>query len=211
MSRVQTREDIIIMQPFRKEPFQRGVSIENQIMMAHFRKQFRYRDELLDLHVLRITIQSVCTVCDKGKINKRDFTLYEDYCDEHRISPTRDTLTCNKCFKEDKKKCRRCEKHLTLDKYNSLEEFQKIHAVCIECKEAISKSKAKHKRMCSDCTRREEIQIRKTEDEFHPDEWKKQRNRCCRICMTMREDGGDPGSTSLDCDTSPPPSKKAKR
>ena len=78
MSRVQTRKDIIIMQPFRKEPFQRGLSIENQIMMAHFRKQFRYRDELLDLHVLRITIQSVCTVCDKSKINKRDFTLYED-------------------------------------------------------------------------------------------------------------------------------------
>ena len=77
--------------------------------------------------------------------------------------------------------------------------------------EEFDKSKAKHKRMCSDCTRREKIQIRKTEDEFHPDEWNKQRNRCCRICMTMREDGGDPGSTSLDCDTSPPPSKKAKR
>ena len=104
MSRVQTREDIIIMQPFRKEPFQRGVSIENQIMMAHFRRQFDYRDELLDLHVLRITVKSVCTWCNKSKSSKSDFTLYENYCDERQISKSRDTLRCNKCLKVRKKK-----------------------------------------------------------------------------------------------------------
>ena len=192
MSRVQTRKDIIIMQPFRKEPFQRGLSIENQVMMAHFRKQFRYRDELLDLHVLRITIQSVCTWCDKSMISKKDFTLYEDYCDEHRIPQTRDTLKCNKCFKEKKKKCRTCEKQLTLEKYHSPEEFEKHEPVCIECKN----SRPPPKRLCRGC------QKKKLEDEYDSDQWELDKFPWCKTCMDKRP--------ATICD-SPPKQKHSSR
>ena len=165
-------------------------------MMAHFRKQFRYRDELLDLHVLRITIQTVCSSCSKSKINKRDFTLFQDYCDEHRISQTRDTLKCNKCFKKRKKKCRKCEKQLTLEKYHSPEEFEKHEPVCIECKN----SRPPPKRKCRGC------EHKKLEDEYDPDQWKKARLPECRVCLDKR--------TATICDTPPKskhPSRKRKK
>ena len=172
--------------------------------MAHFRKQFRYRDELLDLHVLRITIQSVCATCKRSKISKREFTLYEDYCDEHRISQTRDSLKCNKCFKEKKRECRYCGRDkgpLPLDKYDSLEEFDKHKRVCIECKETRPPPPPPPpKRKCRECG------DKKLEDEYDPDQWKKARLPECRVCLDKR--------TATICDTPPKskhPSRKRKK
>ena len=63
-------------------------------------------------------------------------TVHERMSQE--FSLTRDTLKCNKCFKKVKRECRYCGRDkgaLTLDKYDSLEEFDKHKRVCIECKE----------------------------------------------------------------------------
>ena len=177
MSRVQYRQNIIIMQSFRKEPFQRGVPIHNQIMMAHFRKETEYRDELVDLHVLKLANQHVCATCLK-KHHRRHFSEYEAECEELKISPNREKLTCNTCMGK-KRACRTC--HLDkrkCDYYADDWDQTDKDGQQRNCKEC----KAKKVKKCTKCKQF------LPQDTFAPDQWEKRRapgvgrDRTCLEC-----------------------------
>jgi len=168
MSRVQRRQDIIIMQSFRKEPFQQGIQIHNQIMMSHFRGQIEYRDQLVDLHVLQLANQHVCTQCLK-KYHKRFFNMYEEDCIERKISITREELTCNTCMGKPLT-CLTCHEKKKRYDYDPLE-LKKRDSQCMECE-------AKpNKRKCVTCG------THKSQDRFKPDQWDRRRSRRCLTCV----------------------------
>ena len=182
MSRVQRRQDIIIMQSFRKEPFQQGIQIHNQIMMSHFRGQIEYRDQLVDLHVLQLANQHVCTQCLK-KYHKRFFNMYEEDCIERKISITREELTCNTCMGKPLT-CLTCHEKKKRYDYDPLE-LKKRDSQCMECeakprakpKQPRSKPKQPRKKKCVSCKKD------KSQDKFELDEWENGRSRS-RRCLT---------------------------
>jgi len=176
------------MQSFRKEPFQQGIQIHNQVMMSHFRGQIEYRDQLVDLHVLQLANQHVCTQCLK-KYHTRFFNMYEEDCIERKISITSEKLTCNTCMGR-KYKCRTCHEEKKIYDYDS-DEYEKSHSECKECKakprakpkqprakpkQPRAKPKQPKKKVCVICG------TYKSQDMFKPDQWDLHRGR--RRCLT---------------------------
>ena len=157
-------------------------------MMSHFRGQIEYRDQLVDLHVLQLANQHVCTQCLK-KYHTRFFNMYEEDCIERKISITSEKLTCNTCMGR-KYKCRTCHEEKKIYDYDS-DEYEKSHSECKECKakprakpkqprakpkQPRAKPKQPKKKVCVICG------TYKSQDMFKPDQWDLHRGR--RRCLT---------------------------
>ena len=157
-------------------------------MMSHFRGQIEYRDQLVDLHVLQLANQHVCTQCLK-KYHKRFFSMYEEDCIEKKRSITSEELTCNTCMGRPHT-CISC--HTKKKKYDyDSGEWRKPEWKCKECK-AKPRAKPKHPRAKPKQPRAKPKQPRKkicvickkdkSQDEFKADQWDRHRER--RRCLT---------------------------
>ena len=147
--------------------------------MSHFRGQIEYRDQLVDLHVLQLANQHVCTQCLK-KYHKRFFNMYEEYCIERKISISREKLKCNTCMGRPRK-CRTCDEKKKIYDYDSDEMRKDKEWKCKECKAKPRKPRAKpkqpRKKKCVSCKKA------KSQDELNLDEWENERSRR-RRCLT---------------------------
>ena len=201
LSRVCKREDILIMQPFRIEPFQKGIPIHDQILLAHFRKDHTLRDALIDTHMFQLGKTCECIICKdvqpKSRFRKYKKELVEqeaialtsrDNRDVKSLEDLKQNPKCDTCYVTTKV-CIDCKSPLCKVKYDDDEwALTGPHASRRKCKKCAEK---KNKQKCWTCKG-----LKHKELEFTKDLKKKMQScdacfpmlmkRLCKTCSTTK-------------------------
>jgi hypothetical protein len=193
LSRVQKADDALIMQPFSLEMFQQGVSANNRIMMAHFRRD---EDEVQRLITenLKLLVQFICCrAC--GRKKQPDKFLFDANTSISEMS----SLVCNSC----KKECGTCGVSKDVNEFTK-DEWHKPKTrdrFCNTCATATPTIDDGPTFKCSECD------TEKNHDQFPAgiDE-KRARDRVCTTCQNHTAENTptiDDGPTfkCSECDT----------